>query len=146
MKSKCKNFIVLIATIVCLPFVMYFFILSCGREILTLIARSDVIYFNWRSMPILSMMPFILYFEITIASCLFTRDRKAHPFLSKYMTHISGFSCILFFLTALLQPAITIGFSFSSYHACPADGIFSGVYYVKDKRQCEKLTSAVAWE
>jgi hypothetical protein len=146
MENKYKKFIALSVGALCLPFIIYFFIITCGREVLHLISMDNVIYFNWRTMPILSIVPFVFYFEIIVISCFFTKDKKAYPFLLKYMTRVSGFNCILFFLVVLLQPVITIGFALSSYHSCPVDGIFSGVYYVKDKSMCSELTSSTSWE
>lgn len=50
-----------------------------------------------------------------------------------------------FFSSVFSGPIINIVFAFSSYHPCASSGVFSGVYYVKDKTKCYGLTGVIPW-
>ena len=145
MKDNTKNLFYFYATGISLPFIIYFFGSLCGSDFLNLFSGKNIIYFNWRALPILTSLPMMAYFEILFVSCFFSKDRKAHPAVHKYMFHITVFSCFTFFPAILSGPLINIGFAFSSYHACPSGGAFSGVYYVKDKSKCFEITGVAPW-
>ncbi|WP_413531027.1 DUF1240 domain-containing protein [Rahnella inusitata] len=145
MSGNIKNIFSFYAVGIGLPFVIYFCISVCGAEFLNIFSGSDVIYFNWRALPILTSIPIMVYFEIMFISCCFTKDRKAHPTILKYMLHITAFTIFTFFPAVFAGPLINIGFGFSSYHSCPVGGAFSGVYYVKDKSKCFEITGVKPW-
>lgn len=146
MSSVYSNLAIRIAVITIIPFVIYGVFIIFGNDVMDLLGMKDVIYFNWRNIPVLICMPWLAFGEVLFISSFFTRNQEIQPTLMKYANYIGLVTSVLFFLALLSGPIINVAFSFSSYHACPADGIFSGVYYVKDKSHCEKLTSAVAWE
>lgn len=145
MPVKIRNFFCLSVVVISIPFIIYFFGSVCGADFLNMFSGGDVIYFNWRALPILSALPMMAYFEILFISCFFSKDWKAHPSIVKYMLHITIFSCFTFFPAAFAGPLINIGFAFSSYYSCPVGGAFSGVYYVKDKSKCFEITGVAPW-
>ncbi|WP_413531028.1 hypothetical protein [Rahnella inusitata] len=145
MRDKTKGICCLYVLVISLPFVIYFLGTVCGKDFLTLFSGSDVIYFNWRALPILTSIPMMVYFEILFISCFFSTDWKAHPAVLKYMLHITAFTIFTFFPAIFAGPLINIGFAFSSYHSCPVGGAFSGVYYVKDKNKCFEITGVKPW-
>jgi hypothetical protein len=146
MFNKVKFYCYVISSIFFLPFVFYFFVINCGREVIGLFSGGDVVYFNWKSLPILVCMPMVVLFEILLISCLFTKDKKVHPKIMSFVNKSGVFISVVFFISVFSGPLIAIFFAFSSYHACASAGIFSGVYYVHDKSRCFNLTHVVPWD
>lgn len=146
MTSGHSNLAIRIAVVIIIPFVIYGVFIIFGNDVVNLLRMKDVIYFNWRNIPALICMPWLAFGEVLFISSFFTRNQEIQPTLMKYANYIGLVTSVLFFLALLRGPIINVAFSFSSYHTCSIDGMFSGVYYVKDKSHCEKLTSAVAWE
>lgn len=145
MQDKIKGICCLCTMVISLPFIIYFIGAVCGSDFLNLFSGKDVIYFNWRALPLLTSLPIMIYFEVLFISCFFSKDWKVHPGIHKYMLHITVFGCFTFFPAVFVGPLINIGFAFSSYHACPSGGAFSGVYYVKDKSKCFEITGVAPW-
>lgn len=145
MDIRLKRLLIIIAVSISLPIVTIFIARLCLADVMSLLSHGDFFYLNWRVFPILSSLPFIVYMEVVFISGFFTRDHIAHPGITKHMTTMTFVSCVLFFSSVLIGPALNIGLAFSSWHSCPVDGGFSGVYYVKDKSKCAILTSAVPW-
>lgn len=145
MSENFKNYACLFIAIIFLPCAMYFFIKVCGSEMLDLIAWGDVIYFDWRSLPMLSVMPAFLVIELTLVSCLFTRNKKVYPGLLNVMNKVLIYTLFLFFFFILSGPVFSVAFYFTPYHSCPASSMFSGVYYVRDKTKCYALNGVIPW-
>ncbi|QLK63615.1 DUF1240 domain-containing protein (plasmid) [Enterobacteriaceae bacterium Kacie_13] len=140
-----KNIIARIIAVIIFPLPLPFLVALTLQDILKLLSLGDVIYFNWRSLPILTVMPLYLAYEFVFLSSFFTRNKKVDPSLIKYVDKIGMITCIIFFISVLLGPVINIAFAFSSYHSCPVGGAFSGVYYVKDKSKCFEITGVKPW-
>ncbi|AVF36948.1 DUF1240 domain-containing protein [Rahnella sikkimica] len=146
MAEKIKHFSYIIGGIVALNLILYFFVPNCVRDIVRLFIGEDIIYYNWRSLPILISMPMVLSIEILLISCFFTKDKKVHPVMMKYVNKFGVSICIIFFLSVFCSPIISIVFAFSSYHPCASSSIFSGIYYVKDKTKCYGLNGVIPWK
>lgn len=139
MPEKVKDYICLLFAVFFLPLLMYFFIKVCGERSFDLIVRKDVIYFDWRSLPMLSVMPMCLYLELMLISCFFTKNKRVYSGLLRVMRSITIATSFLFVVSIFSGPVFNVVFYFSSYYSCPASSIFSGVYYVKDKSRCYGL-------
>lgn len=124
MSMKIKNLIILASGGICLPLASYFVLQLCVDDVRNLIYHTDFVYLNWRVFPILSGLPLIIYIEMLIFSCFFSKDKKSHPSITKHMTTMAYITCALFFPSVLIGPAINIGLAFSSWHSCPVDGGF----------------------
>lgn len=146
MSEKLKNYACLFFAILFLPLAIGFFIEICGRRVLDLIALEDVIYFDWRSLPMLSVMPISMYIEFMLISCLFTKNGKAHPKILRGLRYMTVFTAFFFVPSFILSPIVSVGLAFSSYHSCPTSSVFSGVYYVKYDFKCLELTNKHPWK
>lgn len=145
MNSGYKNVLYLSLLVTIFPILLFFLFRYCINDLMLLFSGTGVVYYNWRVIPILSSAPFMIYLELLFISCFFTEDKKASPLLLKYMLHMTIIYCFVFFSSLIACPLINIGFAFSSYHACPSGGAFSGVYYVKDKSKCFEITGIAPW-
>jgi len=140
-----RNIIARLIAVIVFPMPMPFLIWLTLQDILKILSFADIIYFNWRSLPILTVMPLYLAYEVAFLSSFFTRNQKVDPRVMKYVDKLGMITCIVFFSSVLLGPAINIAFAFSSYHSCPVGGAFSGIYYVKDKSKCFEITGVKPW-
>lgn len=145
MSDRVKFYTYIVGGALILPFIFYFCVINCGRDVIGLFTGGDIIYFNWRSLPILVCMPMVVFFEVLLISCFFTKDKKVNPTIMSFVNKAAVFICVIFFISVFSGPVITIFFAFSSYHSCASSGIFSGVYYVKDKTKCYSLTGVIPW-
>lgn len=96
MLNKAKYYGYVIGSIVFLPFVFYFFVINCGRDVIGLFAGGDVVYFNWKSIPILVCMPIVVLLEILLISCLFTKNKKVHPKIMSSFNKLGVFISVVF--------------------------------------------------
>ena len=145
MPGKYKTLLYLFLLVTIFPILQFFLFRYCIYDLMDLFGGSDVVYYNWRVVPILVSAPFLIYLECLFISCFFTENKKANQKLLKYMLHMSIIYGVLFFSSLLACPLINIGFAFSSYHSCPVGGAFSGVYYVKDKSKCFEISGVKPW-
>lgn len=146
MSEKTKNYICLIVTVIALPFLLFFIFEICGKRVLEMFFGAGVIFFDWRSFPLLSIIPILAYMELLFISCFFTHDRHAHPVIVRGLRSITIATAVIFVPSFFIGPAINVALAFSSYHPCASSSIFSGVYYVKDKTKCYGLTGVIPWK
>lgn len=146
MSEKTKSFICLVGTVIALPFLLFFISEICGKRLWELFVGRDVIVADWRTFPLLSIIPILTYMELLFISCFFTHNKHAHPVMIKGLRSMTIATAFIFVPSFFIGPAINVALAFSSYHPCASSSIFSGVYYVKDKTKCYGLTGVIPWK
>ncbi|WHP32024.1 hypothetical protein QMG90_03525 [Trabulsiella odontotermitis] len=107
-----------------------------------IINGKDTIYYNWRSVPIFSFLPVIVYFFIAFFLLIFfphTQQLGAFLLSGRGMYYLSIYLISAFFISMLLSIIIYFYPLSSHYQQCDGSGIFSGIHFVKAPASCEQF-------
>ena len=110
-----------------------------GSELADILYKKDVIYYNWKTIPLFLWLPAFFYADILIVAMMFFPvTRNLLEYLLTGMKAVAVYGWLMLLLSIPLS-LIILFYSLSNYQSCGQKGPFSGSYYVKEIKMCEQF-------
>lgn len=124
---------------VCVTVAIVFIFTVGGSELVDILHKKDVVYFNWKSIPLLLCLPAFFYADILVVAMMFfpiTRNLLEYILTGMRVVAVYGW---LMLLLSIPLSLIILFYPLGNYESCGQDGPFSGTYYVKDLKMCKQF-------
>lgn len=112
---------------------------TVSETILGLIKGDDYLFYDFKQIPLLLLLPVVFYFDL-LAACLFLPFKtKIVPIIKKIMPVVWIYTLLAFFTGLILSIIISIYPLSTEYYQCkPTSIVSSGSYYAKSKETCKQ--------
>ena len=126
-------------TIIGLAGGVFFIYNTVSETILGLVRGDDYIFYDSKQIPLLLLLPLMLFFDI-MAVCLFLPFRKKiSAIIQKLMIPVTAYSFFALITGFILSMIISIYPLSTEYYQCkPTSIVSSGSYYAKRKEICKQ--------
>ncbi|XHA17431.1 DUF1240 domain-containing protein [Citrobacter farmeri] len=124
---------------VCVTAATVFIFIVGGSELVDILHKKDVVYYDWKTIPLFLWLPAFFYADILIVSMMFFPvTRHLLEYLLTGMRAAAVYGWLMLFLSIPLSLIISY-YPLGNYESCGQSGPFSGSYYVKDLKMCEQF-------
>lgn len=108
----------------------------CGSSILDIINDKETVYYDWRHIVLVLLLPVFFYADALIFSMLlFPLTRNLLEYILKGIMIVTIYAGLAFLMSYPLSLVIHIYWLDSEYYKCD----WSGPYYVKKKEMCKQF-------
>ncbi|WET42299.1 hypothetical protein [Citrobacter enshiensis] len=124
---------------VCVTAATVFIFTVAGSELVDILHKKDVVYYDWKTLPLFLWLPAFFYADILVAAMMFFPiTRNLLEYLLTGMRAIAVYGWLMLFLSIPLS-LIILYYPLGNYESCGQNGPFSGTDYVKDPKMCEQF-------
>ena len=136
---KLKGIASAIVLIVILTSGVLFFYTIGSETVIGMIKGDDYIYYDWKQIPLLLIIPSMVYADILCLSIILPYGKKIISILLRILNPVLFFTCAIFVIGVILSMVISVYPLGTDYYKCDSTSIVSsGSHYAKSKEICKE--------